>query len=96
MAYTSGSRGQKRASRKLRSRKQSKMSQAGAERLIQRALRAKGPGSVKRVWGMAKQSAAAGNIGVASSLGQIARKKSTFAWKMKNKPGFSTLKSIGL
>ncbi len=96
MAYSQGSRGGKRAKRKMRSRKQSKMSQAGAERLIQRALKSKGKGSVTRIWGMAKQAAAAGNIGVASSLGSIARKRGNFAYKIKNNAGFQVQKAIGL
>ena len=56
---------------------------SNAKRMVNSALRAKGKGSVTRVWRQSRNAARAGNIALAVSLGNIAKRKAAYASRMK-------------
>ncbi len=64
-------------------RKRPKKSPFESKKMINAALRAKGKGSVKRAWNMAKSAAKKGQIGLAVSLGNIAKSKASYASRKK-------------
>lgn len=66
-----------------KSRKLNRTSKAANKRIIQRALRAKGKGSVTRVWGMSRSAGFRGQPKLATSLGRIAMGKAAYARRKK-------------
>ncbi|WBL20760.1 hypothetical protein [Zunongwangia sp. HRR-M8] len=73
-----------RRRRSQRSRRTSTgIQSSNAKRMVNSALRAKGKGSVTRVWRQSRNAARAGNIGLAVSLGNIAKRKAAYASRMK-------------
>lgn len=74
MAYARKKYGKGRKTRKLNA-----ISSGAVKRTIDKALRAKGKGSVTRIWGMAKSAGYRGQIGLATSLGRIAQSKAGYA-----------------
>ncbi len=66
-----------------KTRKLNRTSFASAERVKQRALGSKGKGSVARIWAMARSAGYRGQIGLAGELVAIAKKRVSFAKRIK-------------
>lgn len=79
MAYSR----RKRTPRRRRTYKRTQSNSTSSKRIVKSALRAKGKGSVTRVWRQSRSAARAGNIGLAVSLGNIAKRKAAYASRMK-------------